>query len=58
MIEKLLKFLIQKPKEQEQIEKWLADSASLADLERRQKMIDKGQAPWQVQANNNLRGWV
>ena len=58
MISILMKFLIQKPKEKEQIEKWLAESVSLSDLERRQKMIDRGQAPWQIQANNNLRGWI
>jgi len=58
MIRKILEFLVRKPQEQERIEQWLADSVSLSDLERRQRMIDKGQAPWQVQANNNLRGWV
>ena len=58
MIRKILEFLVRKPQEQERIEQWLADSASLADLERRQRMIDKGQAPWQIQANNNLRGWA
>lgn len=58
MIRKILEFLVRKPQEQERIERWLADSVSLSDLERRQRMIDKGQAPWQVQANNNLRGWV
>lgn len=58
MIRKILEFLVRKPQEQERIEQWLADSVSLSDLERRQRMIDKGQAPWQIQANNNLRGWV
>ena len=58
MIKKLVKFMLKKTTEKEKIEKWLADSASLADLERRQKMIDKGQAPWQIEANNNLRGWA
>lgn len=58
MIAKLLKRMLKPTTEQQKIEEWLADSASLVDLERRQRMIEKGQAPWQVQANNNLRGWV
>lgn len=58
MIAKLLKRMLKPTTEQQKIEEWLADSASLADLERCQRMIDKGQAPWQIQANNNLRGWV
>lgn len=28
-------------------EKWLSQSADLVDLENRQKMIARGQAPWQ-----------
>lgn len=39
-------------------EQWLANSTDLVDLERRQKMLMRGQAPFQVQANQNLSGWV
>lgn len=40
--------------------RWLSESSSLADLERRQRQIERGQAPWQVRArsNTNLTGWV
>jgi len=41
-----------------QEEKWLANSTDLVDLERRQKMLARGQAPFQVQSNTNLKGWV
>ncbi len=30
------------------IEEYLADSLSLEDLERRQRLIARGEAPWQV----------
>lgn len=39
-------------------EEWLAQSTDLVDLERRQKMLTRGTAPFQVQANSNLKGWV
>jgi hypothetical protein len=44
--------------EQERIEDYLADSLSLEDLERRQRSISRGEAPWQVRANLNLKGWA
>jgi hypothetical protein len=37
---------------------YLSKSNDLVDLERRQRRIDLGQAPWQQSINNNLRGWV
>ena len=40
------------------IHDYLADSISLEDLERRQRLIDRGEAPWQIQANANLKGWA
>lgn len=40
------------------IDDWLADSTDLVDLERRQRMIENGQAPWQLKANHNLKGWI
>jgi hypothetical protein len=44
--------------DKQQIEEYLADSISLEDLERRQRLISRGEAPWQVRANQNLKGWV
>ena len=39
---------------------YLAGSKDLVQLEQRQRLIQTGQAPWQVRAkvNNNLKGWV
>lgn len=44
--------------EQRLASQWLAESTDLVDIERRQRMISRGQAPWQVRAGNNLRGWL
>jgi len=44
--------------EQRLVSKWLAESTDLVDIERRQRMISRGQAPWQVRASHNLRGWL
>ena len=44
--------------EQRLVEQWLAESTDLVDIERRQRMISTGQAPWQIRASNNLRGWL
>lgn len=44
--------------EDEMIANYLADSISIEDLERRQRLINRNQAPWQRQANQNLAGWV
>lgn len=44
--------------EKERIEEYLADSASLEDLEIRIRSIDRGQAPWQVQARAWSQGWA
>ena len=41
-----------------QEEKWLAQSTDLVDLERRQRMLQRGQAPWHLHTNGNLKGWV
>jgi hypothetical protein len=40
--------------------KYLAASKDLADVERRQRQMQRGEAPWQVKskANENLKGWV
>jgi hypothetical protein len=42
--------------QKEVTEAYLAEATDLADLERRMRQMDRGQAPWQI--NNNLRGWV
>jgi hypothetical protein len=42
--------------EQKDIDAWLSASSDLADLERRQRMLQRGQAP--IQVNANLRYWV
>ena len=41
-------------------EAWLASSSDLVELERRQREIQRGNAPWQkpLIANPNLRGHV
>lgn len=57
MISTLLNFFKIKS-DREIIEEWLAEAHDLVDLERRQKQIARGQAPWQIQANANLKGWV
>jgi hypothetical protein len=44
--------------EQQLVEQWLSESTDLVDIERRQRMISRGQAPWQVRENNKLRGWM
>ena len=44
--------------EQRLVEQWLAESTDLVEIERRQRMISKGQAPWQIRASHNLKGWL
>lgn len=44
--------------ERERINDYLAESVDLVDLEIRMRRIDRGEAPWQVKINDNLRGWV
>lgn len=39
-------------------ERYLANSCDLVELERRQKELQRGDAPWQVIENKNLKGWV
>lgn len=38
-------------------ERWLSQSVDLVDLENRQKMIARGQAPWQHYSNNFVGKW-
>ena len=56
LVKWLSKVLVSKDHEQQLIEDWLASSSDLVDLERRQKMLDRGQAPWQ-NPNGNLVRW-
>ena len=57
-MKKLLKLLVSFDTEKDVIYKYLCDSVSLTDLERRQRLIANGQAPWQVQAKMSLKGWA
>lgn len=56
MIKKLIKMAKLSTLSRE--EKYLANSCDLVELERRQKELQQGSAPWQAVANKNLRGWV
>ena len=52
---KLLKKLFISKTERDYANDYLGESTDLVDLERRQRQIDRGQAPYQ---NKNLAGWV
>ena len=49
---------IKKTWHQKQAEQYLSESIDLADVERRQREMDKGLAPWQLRNNLNLTSWV
>jgi hypothetical protein len=57
-MKKLLRYLVTATTEQDTIYNYLCDSVSLSDLERRQRLIERGQAPWQLQSKMSLRGWA
>jgi uncharacterized protein YjiS (DUF1127 family) len=44
--------------EKNKMDEYLADSANIVDLENRLKELDRGLAPWQVQARIFAKGWV
>lgn len=44
--------------DRDRIDEYLADSASLEDLERRQRLINRNEAPWQLRASQSLAGWT
>ena len=44
--------------EQDQVYKWLCSSSSLEEIERRQRMLSRGEAPWQLNAKRNITGWI
>lgn len=58
MLKNMFRGLTNVRTEKDQVEEYLADSISLEDLERRQRLISRGEAPWQLHANANLRGWI
>jgi|TARA_B110000503_G_scaffold74905_1_gene115672 hypothetical protein len=44
--------------EQDRDYKWLCSSTSLEEIERRQRMLSRGEAPWQINARRNVTGWI
>lgn len=46
------------PTEKDRIHAWLSESSDIVDLERRIKLLDQNNAPWQSGTNKNLQGWV
>ncbi len=54
----MFKNLFKARTEKDRIEEYLADAVDLVDLENRLRRIDRHEAPWQVQSNQNLAGWV
>ena len=58
MLKNMFKDLLNTRTEKQFVEEYLADSISLEDLERRQRAISRGEAPWQIRANQNLQGWI
>lgn len=57
MFRSLFNFLRTKS-EKQKIDEYLADSVSLEDLENRIRTIDRGYAPWQLEARAFLQGWA
>ncbi len=58
MLKNMFRNLLHTKTEKEMVEEYLADSIDLVDLENRIKKMDRGEAPWQIRANMNLKGWV
>ena len=58
MLKNMFRDVLGTRSEKQYVEEYLADSISLEDLERRQRSISRGEAPWQVRANQNLKGWI
>lgn len=51
MIKKLLNWLV-KDDHKRMEEAYYANSTDLVDLERRMRLVSRGQAPWQIAARN------
>jgi hypothetical protein len=58
LLKNMFKDVLNTRSEKQFVEEYLADSISLEDLERRQRSISRGEAPWQIRANQNLKGWI
>lgn len=58
MLKNMFRDILNTRSEKQYVEEYLADSISLEDLERRQRCISRGEAPWQIRANQNLKGWI
>ena len=58
MLKNMFKDVLGTRSEKQYVEEYLADSISLEDLERRQRSISRGEAPWQLRATQNLKGWI
>ena len=57
MLKNMFKDILNTRTEKQYVEEYLADSISLEDLERRQRSISRGEAPWQTQSRAYLQGW-
>ncbi len=57
MLTSILNFFKAKT-EKEMINEYLSDSISIEDLENRIRMIDRGEAPWQIHARTLSQGWT
>jgi hypothetical protein len=58
LLKNMFKDVLNTRSEKQFVEEYLSDSISLEDLERRQRSISRGEAPWQIRANQNLKGWI
>jgi len=58
LLKNMFKDVLNTRSEKQFVEEYLADSISLEDLERRQRSSSRGEAPWQIRANQNLKGWI
>lgn len=56
MLTSILNFFKAKT-EKEMINEYLSDSISIEDLENRIRMIDRGEAPWQIHTRTLSQGW-
>jgi hypothetical protein len=44
--------------EKQRIDEYLADSISVEDVENRIRLLERGQAPWQINARAISQGWA
>lgn len=58
MFKNFFKNLLNYPNEKDMIYEYLSSSTDHVDLENRIRNIDRGLAPWQIRANQSLRGWL